>query len=328
MPADKNQLHRLQILDQCFADPNAEYTFEDLMTRCNVKRATLYRELQSIVNKFGSNVFADCKKGRKRIYKYRLAGFSIVPNEVTTTQLAQIKSVLLMLNKFVGEPQFEYLQSIIKELEHRYHVEIPNTEAVIHFDGNIYVKGIEHLVPLFEAVINKQCVQITYQPFDGRKRVYIAHAYILKEYNQRWYILSNTQEDISEPLKLRTLALDRIEKIEPLRLPFIPAPEQVDGYFDEVIGITKKDDDHHQVKEVVIKCDSKEFKYILTKPIHPSQREFKDNPNHIMIKVKENYELYQWLLFYGDKIEVISPEHIRNEFKQILERMMRKYKKS
>lgn len=326
MPADKKHLHRLQLLDQCFSDPHTEYTFEDLRYKCDISRATLFRELQVIVQNFGSSVFADLKRGRKRIYRYKIAGFSIVPNEVTTTQLAQIKSILLMLNKFVGKPQFEYLQSIIRELERKYRVEIPNTDAVIHFDGNIYVKGLEHLVPLFDAVINKQCVQITYQPFEGSKRVFIAHAYILKEYNQRWYILCNTQEDYEQSPKLRTLALDRIEHISSLQLPFVPAPEQVNGYFDEVIGITKKEDKNHDCQEIIIRCAPKEFKYILTKPIHPSQRPIHDKPNHIKLKVRENYELYQSLLFYGDKIEIISPEHIRCEFKQILQRMMAKYK--
>lgn len=326
MPADKNHLQRLQLLDQCFSDSHTEYTFEDLMYKCKISRATLFRELKSIVQDFGSDVFTNQKRNKKRIYRYRLAGFSIVPNEVTTTQLAQIKSILLMLNKFVGKPQFEYLQSIIRELEHRYHIELPNTEAVIHFDGNIYVKGLEHLVPLFDAVINKQCVQITYQPFDGSKRVFITHPYLLKEYNQRWYVLCNTHEDMDQPLKLRTLALDRIEKIDSLKHSFVFAPEQVDGYFDEVIGVTKKNDEKHSRQSIIIKCDPKEYKYILTKPIHPSQRAIKDKPNHIMIKVKENYELYQWLLFYGDKIEIVSPLAIRKEFRQILQRMTAKYK--
>jgi predicted DNA-binding transcriptional regulator YafY len=117
-----------------------------------------------------------------------------------------------------------------------------------------------------------------------------------------------------------------MELIEVLKLPFVEAPEQVDGYFDEVIGITKKEDKLHDSQEIIIKCDPMEFKYILTKPIHPSQRPIKDKPNHIKIKVKENYELYQWLLFYGDKIEIVSPLAIRNEFRQILRRMTTMYK--
>jgi predicted DNA-binding transcriptional regulator YafY len=44
-----------------------------------------------------------------------------------------------------------------------------------------------------------------------------------------------------------------------------------------------------------------------------------------MLSVQENYELYQSLLFYGDKIEVISPVEIRNKFGQVLRSMVRKY---
>jgi predicted DNA-binding transcriptional regulator YafY len=65
--------------------------------------------------------------------------------------------------------------------------------------------------------------------------------------------------------------------------------------------------------------------YISTKPIHPSQRIIHDQPNHIKLKVQENYELYQWLLFYGDKIEVVSPQSVRNKFRSVLQRMVSKY---
>jgi predicted DNA-binding transcriptional regulator YafY len=81
------------------------------------------------------------------------------------------------------------------------------------------------------------------------------------------------------------------------------------------------------VQDVIIKCEPHEYNYISTRPIHPTQRPIKDKPNHIKIKVQENYELYQWLLFYGDRIEIVSPESIRQEFQNILARMMRRYKK-
>lgn len=327
MLTDKKRLARLQQLDQCLADFTTDYTLTDLMAVCGASRATIERDLKSIKDKHGKDVLTYIKCGKKHIYRYKVPGFSTFPDEITSTQLAQIKSIMLMLNKFVGKPQFEYLQSIIRDLEKRYQVEIPDTETIIHFDGNIYVKGIEHLVPLFEAIVNKQCIQVVYQPFDGQKRVYIAHPYLLKEYNQRWYLLCNVQERVEDTLKLRTLSLDRIESLHDIASIFQQAPEEVEGYFDDVIGITKKEDNQHRVKDIIIKCHPKEFKYINTKPIHPSQQAIKGMPYHIKLKVKENYELYQWLLFYGDKIEVVAPEEIRHEFMAILQRMSDKYHK-
>lgn len=327
MPTNKKCLQRLQILDQCLSDATKEYTLADLIKACDSSRATIERDLKHIREQYGKDVLIDDKQGKKKIYRYKVPGFSILPNEITSTQLAQIKSIVLMLNKFVGKPQFEYLQSIIRDLERRYQIKIPDTETVIHFDGSIFLKGVEYLVPIFEAIVNKQCLQVIYQPFDGQKRVYIAHPYLLKEYNQRWYLLCNSHEQLDTPLKIRTLALDRIEALHEVTSVFQPAPEEVDGYFDDVIGITKKDDAQHMVKDIIIKCHPKEFKYIATKPIHPSQRLIKEMPYHVKLRVKENYELYQWLLFYGDKIEVVAPKEIRQEFEAILRRMMDKYRK-
>ena len=163
MLTDKKRIKRLQLLDQCLADFTTDYTLMDLMAVCGASRATIERDLKSIKDKHGNDVLTYIKRGKKHIYRYKVPGFSISPNEITSTQLAQIKSIMLMLNKFVGKPQFEYLQSIIRDLEKRYKVDIPDTETIIHFDGNIYVKGIEYLVPLFEAIVNKQCRQIIYK---------------------------------------------------------------------------------------------------------------------------------------------------------------------
>lgn len=330
MSADKKQLLRFQILDKCFADTSKYYTFDDLKLACGTSRATLRRDLKCIRETYGDNIFAqDNHQGHKLIYRYSTPGFSICQDELDSTQLAQIKSMVLLLNKFVGKPQFEYLQSIIKQLEDKYHLDIPSTNSVIHFDGNIYLKGAEYMAPLFEAIINKRCKQIIYKPFTGSVRVYIAHPYLLKEYDQRWYLLCAKQEEDAS-LHLRTLALDRITAVNDIATPFVASKEafpdeDIADYFHNIIGVTKKD--NHPVQDVIIKCEPHEYNYISTRPIHPTQRPIKDKPNHIKIKVQENYELYQWLLFYGDRIEIVSPESIRQEFQNILARMMRRYKK-
>ena len=76
----------------------------------------------------------------------------------------------------------------------------------------------------------------------------------------------------------------------------------------------------------MIKCTPKEFKYFCTRPIHHTQEVVKAKDGLIKIRVKENYELYQWLLFYGDQIEVISPKEVRDELQNVMQRMLRKYR--
>ncbi len=326
MHSDKKRSHRLQLLNQCFADTSRHYTLDDLMKVCHISRATLERDLQYIRGIYGDGIFADKHIGKKRVFQYSTPSFSICEQELSSTQLAQINSLLLLLNKFVGKPQFESLQFIIHELERKYNIQLPDNKAVIHFDGSLELTGIEYLVPLFEAIIKKQCKQIYYQPFNGQKRLYIAHPYLLKEYDQRWYLLCGKQDEEDGTISLRTLALDRIEKIEDLQVSFRESEEDVNDYFHNIIGVANKLD--HEVKDIVIKCYNEvEYKYIITKPIHPTQRPIKDKPNHVLIKVKENYELYQHLLFYGDKIEIVSPADIRKEFKKIINSLHNLYSK-
>ncbi len=322
MSTNLNRPSRLQILDRCFSDFNSEYSCKQLIELCHTSRATFHRDLAYIRDCYGKEIF-DVRYLRRGVYRYSVPGFSISDDVLDDKQLAQIKSVLLLLSKFVGKPQFDYLQSVVQHLEKKYEVEVPMSDAVIHFDGNPYVKGLEYLVPLFEAIVHQQCKQISYQPFTGKKSVYIVHPYLLKEYNQRWYLLCNKQSDIDEKPALVTLSLDRIENISDIQYAFCPAPEGIQEYFDDFIGITNKH--NHEVIDVVIKCKPKEFKFLMTRPLHPTQRALSGKPNHIQISVKENYELYQWLLFYGDQIEVVSPNSVRNELKRVMERMLVQY---
>ena len=326
MPSDKNRHLRIEILDRCFSDLEREYSRSDLMSECGVSRATLHRDLRYIRGAYDKDVFdaALLKRGK---YRYSTPGFTICEDVLDDVQLGQIKSVLLLLRKFVGKPQFEYLNSVIRHLESKYQVHMDGSmesEEVIHFDGNPYVKGMEWLVPLFEAIIKKQCRQVVYQPFDGPKRVYIVHPYILKEYNQRWYLLCHKQDDVDCAMELRTLALDRVEEVNDIVHPFSPAPEDLKEYFEDFIGITNKEDE--EVQDVVIKCSPKEFNYLRTRPVHPTQRTLSVQEGLIQISVKPNYELYQWLLFYGDQIEVVKPQKVRDKLKRVIQSMLGKYR--
>ena len=326
MPSDKNRHLRIEILDRCLSDLEREYSRSDLMSECGVSRATLHRDLRYIRGAYDKDIFdaALLKRGK---YRYSTPGFTICEDVLDDVQLGQIKSVLLLLRKFMGKPQFEYLNSVIRHLEKNYQVRMGDSkesEEVIHFDGNPYVKGMEWLVPLFEAIIKKQCKQVVYKPFDGPKRVYIVHPYILKEYNQRWYLLCHKQDDVDRAMQLRTLSLDRVEEVNDIVHPFSPAPEDLKEYFEDFIGITNKDDE--EVQDVVIKCSPKEFNYLRTRPLHPTQRTLSVKEGLIQISVKPNYELYQWLLFYGDQIEVVKPQKVRDKLKGVIQGMLRKYK--
>ena len=69
--------------------------------------------------------------------------------------------------------------------------------------------------------------------------------------------------------------------------------------------------------------------YIITKPIHESQKiKSKDNTGTIIqLKLYINYELKQLLLSYGEGIKVLSPTDLSSEIEQKLSKSLSLYQK-
>lgn len=88
-------------------------------------------------------------------------------------------------------------------------------------------------------------------------------------------------------------------------------------YFEDVIGVTVKEE--KKAEPIKLWVDGEQYNYIKTKPLHGSQRVIErreDNSRVIQIEVQENYELYQKLLSFGEKVVVLEPERIRKKLQE------------
>ena len=62
-----------------------------------------------------------------------------------------------------------------------------------------------------------------------------------------------------------------------------------------------------------------QYPYIRTKPLHGTQKVIEyheDGSVVIQIEVRENYELIQKLLSFGEKLVVMSPDNIRRKIQE------------
>lgn len=50
-----------------------------------------------------------------------------------------------------------------------------------------------------------------------------------------------------------------------------------------------------------------------------------DGREKLTASVKDTLELRRWLLGFGDEVEVVAPEGLREEFVQIAQDMLRRY---
>ena len=73
--------------------------------------------------------------------------------------------------------------------------------------------------------------------------------------------------------------------------------------------------------------DNQNAPYVLTKPLHHSQKVVSESENgvEISIKVKLNFELEREILGFGDGVKVLAPEGLKNRIAMILKNASSKY---
>jgi predicted DNA-binding transcriptional regulator YafY len=335
MPINKNAFIRYQTLDRCFRNPGRNYFFDDLLEECNaalsefnphsegVKRRQLFDDIRFMESEQGWSIPLERHKlGRKTYYRYSDLKFSINNQPLNQMEAEQLRSAILVLSKFKGMPQFEWVNELIPKLEQTF--SLTNSEhEIIGFDTNIYLKGIEYVSDLFNAILNKQVLRLVYQPFKtGKPITAVIHPYYLKQYNNRWFLfgLSDVYKNLS------TYALDRIESLEVVEMEYIEN-DRIDfgEFFEDIVGVTIPHDG--KLEKIVLKLSRELAPYVLTKPLHGSQKVKEKTAEGavITIEVIPNYELITQILSMGVGAEVLEPETFRGQIKEIATTIYEKY---
>lgn len=330
MATNKNARLRYEALDKCLSNFSRRYYIEDLQKACC---DFLSKELSMTTTVSQRQIYVDLKEmelspsmqapivayqdGQRKYYRYSKEGFSIV--DLTDDELLGLDATVNMLSSFRGMPQFDWMTDIIRKLKKKYKVS-ENQRNILSFDSNVDLRGIDRFKELFNFIINEQPIKITYEPFGKPAFDAEIHPYYLKQYNNRWFILGYNPEykDIS------VFALDRIKKVDSLNIDFIQDTiiEDPFDYFFDVIGTTIPN--HGEVERVVLKFSPKRYQYVLAKPIHHTQKT-DDNTLTATIEVIPNKELEAIILGFGKDVEVLEPEHLRNEIIEIMKESCKKY---
>ena len=188
------------------------------------------------------------------------------------------------------------------------------------------------LLPVFyKAITNRQVLRFFYQPFGQDSFELIFHPQFLKEYNGRWFVFGEADR---EPYQAYNVPLDRIvSEIKPAAdVEYIPAPKGFyQEYFRNIVGVTHEKD--AKVETVVIHTKT-EYQHglLLTKPLHHSQEESLPFGEHdgqwygeVTLTIEPNRELRGKILAYGQYLEVMQPQSLREQIKETIRRQMKYY---
>lgn len=334
MAKNKGAIVRYRAIDRCLRSKHGRYGIQELQKACadalydafsepiSVSRRQIYDDLHYMESNAGYRADIEtCKIGRNAYYRYADPNFSIEKMPLTDDEINQLKETILMLNRFKGMPHFEWMEEILNKLEDTFHLK-GSGNSVIGFEQNLDLKGLENITPLFEAIVNKQVLNISYKSFKANKPVTCeVHPYFLKQYNNRWFLFGwNTEYSA-----ITNFALDRIEAVSPMFVEFIEKPEKInfDEYFDDIIGVTIPKD--KRVEHIVMRIAPDRYPYIRNKPLHQSQHNY-DKEYRVSIDVIPNNELIALLLSFGSQLEVLEPQNVRDMMREHVKTLNKFYK--
>ena len=172
--------------------------------------------------------------------------------------------------------------------------------------------GHKFLVPVMQAMLDNAVLELTYKKYmsEGEEVRHI-RPYAVKEHAKRWYVVAFSEEAGA----LRVYAMDRILSMTPTGERFrMPKDFDVDGLFEASYGIYPPEDEPPVL--VTIRTTPREAAYLRDLPIHPSQvylGEDADGRSRFVFRVIPNPDLVMELCKRGSRLEVLSPESLRQQ---------------
>lgn len=335
MAQNKNALIRYKTIDKCLQNQYKQWTLEDLINACSealyefegkenpVSKRTIQLDIQLMRSeKLGYN--APIEVYDKKFYRYADENFSITDIPLTETDINVLTETVSMLKQFKDFSLFNDVSDIVQRLEDKIYAEKSHTQPVIHLDKNEKLKGLPFLEQIYQAIIKKIVLVVTYKSFKSQEaNQFTFYPFLLKEFNNRWFMVGKRKE--SHPIS--NLALDRIERLDfNFQMPFIATDFDAEAFYKNVIGVTVNTG--VQPRAIRLWIDATNAPYVLTKPLHSSQRHLQTNEDGsiiINLFLIENYEMERLFLGFGNGLEVLKPERLRNRMKRILKEGLMRY---
>lgn len=185
--------------------------------------------------------------------------------------------------------------------------------------GRVAVENIPsghlHLTSVMEAMTDNHEIVIGYRKYSSTEAERLTlQPYAVKESAKRWYMIAYCVERQG----LRVYGLDRIQYLEITDRSYkMPRGFDVDELFATSFGIYLPE---QRAQKIVFRTSAKEAKYLRDLPLHSSQCEEESGQDHATFSIfvcakDKNGKFYNDLIMelcrYGSRIEVLSPEDVR-----------------
>ena len=322
MPTNKNALIRYKYLDRLLSDHHHYYDIHDLTEKVNdmlyedgfpeVTQRCIEKDLNTLEYAPFSAPIERFTWNGKRCISYEKRSFSIFKQEMSREERNLLREVLSTIGQFDGLDNFKWLDDF------KIGLGLEERRQIISFSYNPYLQNSNLLGTLFDNISNEVVIRLSYHTFsDATIRSIDFHPYLLKQYNDRWFLIGAADID----KKILNFALDRIDKVEPLpEKKYAECPEDFYERFEDIVGVTLYDD--RPVEHIIFWVSDLSKDYVSTKPIHESQIQYQGSEEFKLrnqytnlqggaffsIACIRNYELIRDLCSFGKELLVLSSD--------------------
>ena len=246
----------------------------------------------------------------------------------------KIDEAFIILSRFTGRPGWEWLDDILDFSKSTLDLD-PLINQKISFEEN-HAGMRTYFSKIKDAIGSNTVLGIQRKVFRGTKQIiqnFSFHPSYLKLWKNKWYTFG-VGEFENKIIKPYVLPIDKyLNKIGYprgkvfMKLDYNFSGEPIETYFfKEIIGVTNNID--IKPEQVIIRFHSKEkFRRIDAKPPHMSWQIVKEENNFvdILMILKINIELKNFIYENSPEIEVIKPKSLRNQIQKDLETALNYY---
>lgn len=178
----------------------------------------------------------------------------------------------------------------------------------------------EILQVVYDALLSEQRFHARYRRKDGSEREYVVNPQGLVLRDQTAYLVA-TLRDYQDPVQL---VLHRFSKVELVHEPITRIPD-----FDLSAYIRDHAFDYPEGEDIRLELlfAAPAAGHLAETPLSDDQRwqPQADGRVRITATVADTQQLRWWLLGFGDQVEVIAPQSLREEFARIAQRLASRY---
>jgi predicted DNA-binding transcriptional regulator YafY len=291
---------------------------KELAELCSVDVRTIYRDLRALETELNVPVWQNSKqRGLVEGYNLPSVPFSLMEATYVFLAVRLLQNFSRWYDQSISST-FTKLEKVVPPVLKKYIQDILDWEEKQPKD--------EKLIRLFELLVNawlsQHRIKILYQDFDNPAQEYTIDPYFIDP-----TALSHGCYIIGYDHTSKSLGAFRLNHIEELRVEpetfSIPSDFNALEFFNSTWGL----DCTGSLQTVKLHFIPRLTRAICAARYHPTQvLDLQEDGSLIMtVRVKDNHDFRSWILSWGDDVEVLEPQTLRESIIKTYEASCKKY---